>query len=669
MNPTFRGRPAGWLVLLFSAFSLCPGRAAESPVIARVLPAPATALPEASVTAPLLEEAGAVAERLATLRRREPGLAADVEVFFKASRFALEIGEFWNPKDIDKVRVLLDEGHKRLEALEKGAGNAYWIKQKGPVVRGFYSAIDGSAQPYGLEIPEGMELPDRAKVRTGDPVPPLWIWLHGRGDKETDLHFIAGRMSRKGQFQPADAIMVHPLGRQCIGWKGPGETDALECCDAAALALFGPEARPKFVMMGFSMGGAGSWQLGAHHPWKWSVVHAGAGFVDVARFTSLPKDQYPAGFVQTLWGVSNVPLYVRNLFNLPVIAYSGEVDKQRDAAEYMSEAFQAEGRQLRHVIGAGMPHKYDPASIQIVTDFVQRALRGEETASNPPGQISFQTRTLRYHRAPHLRLNGLEEHWLDSRVDLRLEGPGGALVETRNVRDLTLTGVGARLTVDGSALVNPQPRGDFRIVKSGGAWKAVPPDQAPAGLRKVPGLQGPVDDAFMDPFLVVLPDGSAKNPRVEQWVQFELAHFLRRWREVFRGEARVKQASEVTPEDAARYHLVCWGDAASNAIIRKVLPKLPLGWDAERAVIGPVSVPAATHVPVLIYPNPLQPSRYLVLNSGPTFRENDDRNNSQQNPKLPDWAFIDVTVPPDDKQPGRVAAAGFFDEEWRVKAR
>jgi len=244
---------------LLLASTISPAIAVDYAAIPRVLPAPATALPDKSVSDPLLKEVDSVKERIADLRRKEPELAADVEIFFKAAGYALEIGELWDPKDIGKVRTVLDEGHKRLDALEKG--DAYWTRQHGSVVRGFYSVIDGSPQPYGLEIPEGLVLPDPASVKTDDAVPPLWIWLHGRGDKETDLHFVAGGMTRKGQFQPADAIVVHPLGRQCIGWKGPGETDALECADAAALALYGANGRPRFAMMGFSMGGGGSWHL------------------------------------------------------------------------------------------------------------------------------------------------------------------------------------------------------------------------------------------------------------------------------------------------------------------------------------------------------------------------------------------------------------------------
>ena len=71
---------------------------------------------------------------------------------------------------------------------------------------------------------------------------------------------------------------------------------------------------------------------------------------------------------------------------------------------------------------------------------------------------------------------------------------------------------------------------------------------------------------------------------------------------------------------------------------------------------------------VLIYPNPLNPTKYVVINSGPTFREGHDRTNSLQNPKLPDWAVIDLSQPPDELAPGRIAAADFFDEDWQLQA-
>ena len=71
---------------------------------------------------------------------------------------------------------------------------------------------------------------------------------------------------------------------------------------------------------------------------------------------------------------------------------------------------------------------------------------------------------------------------------------------------------------------------------------------------------------------------------------------------------------------------------------------------------------------MLIYPNPLNPKKYVVLNSGFTFREYDYLNNARQVPKLPDYAVIDVTTPPNSRHPGKVVRAGFFGEKWELQA-
>src|SRR5690606_6798130 len=147
--------------------------------------------------------------------------------------------------------------------------------------------------------------------------------------------------------------------------------------------------------------------------------------------------------------------------------------------------------------------------------------------------------------------------------------------------------------------------------------------------------------------------------------QAELNHFRDRWRRLFRGELPEKPASQVTEDDLATCHLILWGTPKSNSLIAKM--ELPIQWNAESLTMRGQSVPAANHVPLLIHPNPLNQEKYVVLNSGMTFREGHDRTNSLQNPKLPDWALVDVSTPPDENQPGRIVDAGFFDESWRFK--
>ena len=103
--------------------------------------------------------------------------------------------------------------------------------------------------------------------------------------------------------------------------------------------------------------------------------------------------------------------------------------------------------------------------------------------------------------------------------------------------------------------------------------------------------------------------------------------------------------------------------------MEKIAGKLPLNWDGKVVRLGSQEFSAGQHMPVLIYPNPLNPKKYVVLNSGFTFREYDYLNNARQVPKLPDYAIININKPVTSRAPGGIAAAGFFDEEWKLKEK
>jgi hypothetical protein len=170
----------------------------------------------------------------------------------------------------------------------------------------------------------------------------------------------------------------------------------------------------------------------------------------------------------------------------------------------------------------------------------------------------------------------------------------------------------------------------------------------------------------MDSFLMVRPTDKPLNNAVGAWADGEMKHAIDHWRKQFRGEARVKDDAEVTDADIAAHSLVLWGDPSSNKVLAKIADKLPLRWGADKVRVGKDEYDAANHVAVLVYPNPLNPKRYVVLNSGFTFREYDYLNNARQISKLPDYAVIDVRTPPSPRLPGAVATAGFFDERWRL---
>jgi hypothetical protein len=111
-------------------------------------------------------------------------------------------------------------------------------------------------------------------------------------------------------------------------------------------------------------------------------------------------------------------------------------------------------------------------------------------------------------------------------------------------------------------------------------------------------------------------------------------------------------------------HVVLWGDPKANQLLGKIADRLPIKWSAEQVQTGDKSFDAAHHAAIAIYPNPLSPSKYVVLNSGFTFREYDYLNNARQTPKLPDWAIVDISVPADSRWPGKIVGADFFNEQW-----
>lgn len=595
-------------------------------------------------------------------------LLADAAIYHKAVRFALDGGEFYKPTEIVQAKKLLAEGQARADAL--ASGKSPWASATGLIVRAYVSKIDGSVQPYGLVVPPSFALDRPHKWR-------LDAWFHGRGENLSEVNFITDREKNMGEFTPRDTIVLHLYGRYCNANKFAGEVDFFEALEDVKKHYNIDERRT--LVRGFSMGGAAVWHLAAHHAGEWAAAAPGAGFAEIREYQADYRTGKltPEWFEEKLWHLTNATDYALNFFQLPIVAYNGDIDPQKQAADMMAKAMKADGMTLTRVYGLNTGHKYHPDSkveINRIVDSI--AERGNDPY---PKKIKFTTWTLAYNRMKWVTVDGLDEHWARATVEAEISNDHTVTAKTANVSAVTFQmapggstfdeSVKTTVVIDGQSISVNGPQTDRSWVahfhKMGGNWAA----GEATGLRKIHALQGPIDDAFMDSFVMVAPTGKPMVPGISAWVEGEMAHAQKFWRGQFRGDALVRKDSEINEANISQSNLILWGDPGSNSVLGRVLAKLPIQWTADRLTVNGKSYPAGSNAPVLIYPNPLNPAKYIVINSGMTFRESSNTSNSLQVATLPDFAVVDVSVPANEKWPGKIADAGFFGEHWESRLR
>jgi dienelactone hydrolase len=556
--------------------------------------------------------------RTRTAKLASHALAPDVEIYAKAAEWLLRYPEECYTKAyFDNALALLRTGAARAAELERG--ETPWVRRKGRFSRGYRSRVDGSVQPYALVVPETYDGSKPAR---------LDVVLHGRGATLTEVSFLAAHDSDKPLPPEQDFIQLEVFGRTNNAYRWAGETDVFEALDAV-LAEYSVD-RQRIVLRGFSMGGAGAWHVGLHYPDRWAAIEAGAGFTETRRYAKLKE--IPA-WQEPLLHIYDAVDYARNAFNVPVVGYGGDQDPQLQASVNIQEQLQREGLtglRALFLVGPQTAHRFHPASKEESEKFILAQLAKPRSRD----RIRFVTYTARYHRCFWATVDSLERHYERAEVDGE-RSSSNVRVATANVAALTLTDLKDRpVSIDGQSF--PHTGESLHLEKSAGKWM---PARAQR-LRKRHGLQGPIDDAFMDSFLCVRP---AKPDSRAEAILDRFTNGFAKW---MRGDIRVKPAGQVTADDIAAHNLILFGDAATNPLIARIANKLP---KAPRGAL-----------PVLIYPNPLNPQRYVVLNSGQTFGEREFRGtNALLYPRLADWAVI-----ADD---GAVRQSGFFDENWALR--
>jgi hypothetical protein len=610
-------------------------------------------------------------------------LVADVEVYAKAGRFLMEFPELTiTQAAIDHAMAVMDQGIRRAKQLSDGA--APWNEGK-KQIHAYYSEIDGSVQPYSVTHPENYAPAQPAR---------LYVWMHGRSNNATETEFLFAQQTFRPSNPPvADQgqIQLDLFGRiNSAGWHWAGEADVFEAIQAVE-KRFKIDSK-RILLRGFSMGGEGAWHIALHHPDRFAAAEIGAG--TWSRRPQTPGLQPYQYATLKIW--ENMEEWALNAFNLPLAGHDGENDIQiaslpgpppgvethgqlesslRTRAQLEKEGFPAEGDpDFLHMKGTPdiflislkTGHGTSPLVRRRLDDFLKQ---WGDQGQTSPDHIRFVTYTTRYNQDYWITVDGLDKHYERAGVDaVRNEGGAQYQIKTQNVSRLSLTetdrATASTIHIDGQTLKFSKSPEITLQKTAAGHWKIDRASHQP-GMHKTHALQGPIDDAFLDPFLLVRPTGTPWNDGVNQQALRTLARFDRLWAKFFRGHPFVKDDKDVTDADMAKYHVVLFGDPGSNRVMARMLAKLPVKWTRQSVSLGGHNYPAAENYPALIYPNPLYPSRYVVLNTGLTITDR-EYNGDYGMPQWGDYAIVQVKEGSDVPD---VVTAGLFDEQWRLPRR
>jgi predicted esterase len=646
------------------------------PLAAQNYQPPSSQRPATEILQAIKDKANKLEKMIAVLRKqgvRDPGLA-DAEVYYEAAAKIVEHNEFFQAGAADWTLAILDRGMLRARFL--ASGEAPWQLATGPVARAYRSRLDGSVQPYAVTLPASYGKDPNRKWR-------LDVVLHGRNTTLTEVKFLRDIMGDKAAAE-APYIKIDIFGRGNNAYRWAGEADVLEALDnfLAAERLVGRDRfvdMNRIVLRGFSMGGAGTWHLGLHLPDRWCVLGPGAGFTTTHGYVAKLPSPLPYPQEETL-RIYDAIDYAMNAFDVPVVAYSGAKDPQKKAADNIENRLKPLGLSMTHLVAPGLEHQF-PAEWQKKAEQVY-AKYADKGRPEYPAEVRFVTYTLRYPTCYWVEVLGLDRHYQQALVDARRLDNGFA-VQTTNVRVLHLTlpagdAASQTIAIDNQTVtarpwVNQAGVYNVYLQKRHGKWVSVLPQrlmtERAQSPQKISGLQGPIDDAFTDSFVCVRGSGAPWHEVTAAYAAANLERFKQEWSKYFRGTLPVKDDIDVSNEDIAAKHLILFGDPSSNTLIAQVLDGLPLAWTKESLAFAGFAGDATLHVPVLIYPNPLNAGRYVVLNSGHTFHAADFQGtNALLYPRLGDYAVLKLQPTRTDPLAVRVEVSGLFSDFWKLDA-
>jgi predicted esterase len=579
----------------------------------------------------------------------------------------LEVAQEFQGSESENAKRFLDTAGRYLAKVREGVDP--YAEARRFVVRGYRSRLSRGIQPYSIYVPPSYD-PTRPT--------PLLFTLHGGSSNHSlflavtfgnDETWTEYRRHWRDPYQPqwdTDFLVVSPNGFGQVMWRWYGEDDVLDVLEDVARHY--NVDRDRVYLSGLSNGGVGTYSIGARHAWRFAAVIAMAGAPSWIQYHAQRLQPWETPLFSAQSAMQNA----ENFKNTDLRFYHGINDPGPMRPDYP--------RQFQRVLDAlGIPyyfHEFDLGHDVLYAVHQRGALyrRLSKVRRNPkPSEVWLSTWDYRAAR----------QHWLE--LERFASYPGRALVKGKVVDDRRLVvttenaarirvhvadvpfaqGGEVRIEIDGHEAWTGVPGDEpLSLEKAENGWRAV--EREPRERVKRPGLSGPITDVLRDPVVHVYGtrvEGEIDAMRHAAQVG---AHGWPLWSLTY--DAPVLPEDDVDLNVMRTHHVVLYGTRQNSALLDRVADQLPIRVERGAIVLGDRRFDGDDVGTRFIYPNPLAPERYLVVQAGNTADAVVRGNNLPD--FLPDWVVYDGSTTLHRERLACVAhcppAAGYFDARWRL---
>ena len=545
-------------------------------------------------------------------------------------------------------RVVAKELAAARQALQRSEGGKPTNRDaRGLIEKAYLAENDFSPQPYVVYVPRSYQ--------RGKPCG-LYVFLHGYASYLDKVNWVELMFSDVlGDLcEKLNMIAVLPFGRSNTEFMGVGEADVLHVIDLVRREYDIDEDR--IFLSGGSMGGSGTYTIAAHYP------HRFAGIVPISGRASyyLWKDLDPSAmppFKRIQTDIDYAQAFPANLANLRVFIFHGEKDSllKVEQSRQFYRTLKAVGCDVRYHEFPGLDHWIwgDVFSLSELRSWLA------QTRRNPfPQRVRFRTYTLKYDRAYWVRIDHIKRWGEPADIDASLGSGGSVRVRCTNVSALTfdlppdrLGGQPLRLLCNGKPLATQ---------KSDAGYSAQLAPVPQSRFRKTRDVCGPVREAYNTRFVFVY--GTQRNANECRATATQAA---RRWIAFAAGRATLIPDKSISREYTERCNLILFGGPEENAYVKRIAPDMPIKIDEKAFRVGERRFSRKDCSLLMIYPNPLNPRRYVVLNVGRLWGTSLSRNHVWD--FVPDFILFGAGVDADGTD--RYECAGYFDSAWQLSPR